>query len=364
MKVVNLLEFLNSTKILQTLNCASCDALEVNVLDLLSEEEQFVQSIDLGLVYVQKTTMENAILVDGIQRILSVSLLLHAICECYKKTSIKNDRAIEYIKSNYLMFGDKMRLRLPHDSQLIYEKIVNGERLSGKEKNNPIFIMLHNMWVQIKEQSLQAGDILTMLNKVVITLVDVEYVSLRDVYISLNKDKRELNQFLLLEDFFVHKNLQKGWEVLKSVFSDKEYDLSSFLRDFFVTKFNFKEYSDQKLYEYFVNYYETMLQYISKEDIVQKIINSAKLYRDLVNVNFEDEEIKRAFIKIKMHKGEDTYAYLLNVYQDYIDENITKATFLEILSTIDEYLQNRLKTPNDVSFNELIKYLNAFITCK
>ena len=32
---------------------------------------------------------------------------------------------------------------------------------------------------------------------------------------------------------------------------------------------------------------------ISKEDIVQKIINSAKLYRDLVNVNFEDEEIKK-----------------------------------------------------------------------
>ena len=31
---------------------------------------------------------------------------------------------------------------------------------------------------------------------------------------------------------------------------------------------------------------------------------------------------------------------------------------------IDEYLKNRLKTPNTVTFNELIEYLNAFITCK
>ena len=65
-----------------------------------------------------------------------------------------------------------------------------------------------------------------------------------------------------------------------------------------------------------------------------------------------------------MHKGEDTYAYLLNIYEDYLDGIITEATLLEILSTIDEYLKNRLKNPNNVSFNELIQYLNAFLTCK
>ena len=59
-----------------------------------------------------------------------------------------------------------------------------------------------------------------------------------------------------------------------------------------------------------------------------------------------------------------SYAYILNIYEDYIDNNITEATFLEILATIDEYLRNRLKTPNNVDFNELINYLNAFITCK
>ena len=364
MKVVNLLDFLNSVKVLSTLNCASpCDA-KLNVLDLLSEEEQFVQKIDLGLIYVKYSTLQNLILIDGQQRVLSVSLLLHAICECYKKTSVKNDIAIDYIRANYLFSADKLKLRLPENEQIIYEKILTGERLSGKEKKSPIFILLHKMWSQIKQEELQAADILKMLSKINITLVEAENVQLRELYISLNKENRKINQYILIEDYLEHLELTKQWNSIKSTFRKKEADLTLFFKDFFTTKFNFKQFNEQNLYNYFVNYFETMLQYISKQEVISKLLDAARLYSDIVNINFADEDLKKAFIQIKMHNGEDTYAYLLNVYDDYIQQNITKVTFLEILSTINEYLLNRLKTPNDVSFNELIKYLNAFITCK
>lgn len=65
-----------------------------------------------------------------------------------------------------------------------------------------------------------------------------------------------------------------------------------------------------------------------------------------------------------MHSGEDTYAYILNVYEDFVENNLSEATFLEILNTIDEYLKNRLDSGKNIEFNELIQYLNAFITCK
>ena len=42
-----------------------------------------------------------------------------------------------------------------------------------------------------------------------------------------------------------------------------------------------------------------------------------------------------------------------------------KKTASEIINTaIDEYLKNRLETGKNIEFNELIQYLNAFITCK
>ena len=65
-----------------------------------------------------------------------------------------------------------------------------------------------------------------------------------------------------------------------------------------------------------------------------------------------------------MHSGEDTYAYILDVYNDFTEGNISETTFVEILNTIADYLKNRVNSENNMEFNELIQYLNAFITCK
>ena len=178
------------------------------------------------------------------------------------------------------------------------------------------------------------------------------------------KDNSKVNQILLIEDYLKSFGLTDEWKSFKNIFNQNETDIIQFFKDFFITKFNFKEFNITRLYENFINYFETMLQYISEDVIMTKLKRTAKLYNDILNVNFANEKLRMALIQIKMHKGEDTYAYLLNIYEDFMDGNITEVTFLEILSTIDEYLKNRLKTPNDVGFNELIKYLNAFITCK
>ena len=69
-------------------------------------------------------------------------------------------------------------------------------------------------------------------------------------------------------------------------------------------------------------------------------------------------------INIKRHEGEDTYAYILSIYEDYTANNISETIFIEILHTIDEYLKRRQTSGQNIDFNELINYLNAFITCK
>ena len=89
---------------------------------------------------------------------------MHAICECYKKTSQRNDKAIKTIRSKYLFAsGKKLKLRLPEKDAELYSKIINGERLSGHEKAKPMFVLLHNFWTQIKEEKLQASKIFKML---------------------------------------------------------------------------------------------------------------------------------------------------------------------------------------------------------
>lgn len=363
METVNLLEFLNKAKDLYTLDYTVCDDKLVNFLDLMTEDETFTKSIDLGIIYLHQRNLGQYTIIDGLNRILSLSLLLHAVCECYKKTSERNDKAIRTIRTKYLLDGTKTKLRLPEEQQIIFEKILFGERLSGKEKKSPLFVLLHNFWTQIKEEKLQASNIFKMLNKIIVYIVDIENVSKRDLFYSLNKNNSKINQILLIEDYLKSLGILNQWEELKQIYNN-DSDIVQFFRDFFITKFNFKEFDTTRFYETFVNYFETMLQYMPEDALIDKIKTSAKLYSNILNVNFSNDKFRQALIQIKMHKGEDTYAYILNIYEDFVDGNITETTFLEILSTIDEYLKNRLKTPNDVSFNELIKYLNAFITCK
>lgn len=365
MEIVNLLNFLNSTKRLFTLDYATCSEDYVDFLNLITDDIQFTQKINLGIFYLNKRMNEGFTVIDGASRILSLSLLLHAICECYKKTTQKNEKAIRIIRKKYLISENKAKLRLPRDMQEIYDKILFGQRLSGKEKESSIFKLLHKYWSQIKANELQASEMFMMLRKVYVYMVNAENISKRDLYYAINSKNRVLNQTLLIKDYLQNLGIQEYWEQLEDLYDKNSLNINQFFKEYFVTKYKIGEYSDDRLYEIFVNYFETMLQYIPDEDVlISKIIKTAKLYINVVNVNLYDDKLNYALIKIKKHKGEDTYAYILNIYEDYVDNNISLSSFEEILLTIDEYLQKRLQTPNHVEFNELVNYLNAFITCK
>ena len=363
MKVVNLLEFINKAKDLYTLDYARCDNNLVNFLDLMTEDEQFTQKVDLGIIFVNQKTFDQYTIVDGVNRLLSLSLLLHAVCECYKKTTAQNEKAIKTIRSKYLLTNHRIKLHLNEKDSIIYSKIINGERLSGHEKQSAIFKLLHNFWSQIKEEKLQAANIFTMLKKVFVTLVETDNVSKRNLYYKLN-GARKLNQIALIEDYLKENGIEDDWNIIRNKYFPNESDLIQFLKDFFITKFNYKEFNPDRLYESFVNYFETMMQYMPEDTVINKMKKSAALYCNIINVNFKNDTVKQAFINIKKNSGEDTYAYILEVYEDYLDNNISETTFIEILNTIADYLKNRKNTDNKVSFNELIQYLNAFITCK
>ena len=364
MEVRNLLDFLNNVKSLYVPDYVTCNAELVNFLDKVSLDEQFTQRIDAGLIYVHERSLGSYTLVDGLNRLISLSLLLHAICECYKKTSSRNDKAIKIIRKKYLFNGTKTKLKLPEMYQDIYSKIINGERLSGKEKRSPMFVLLHSLWTQIKEYKLHASEIFKMLQKINVVVVDVENIEIRDLYYSLNNQNRELNQLILVEDYLKNLNAADFWTELKSIYKDSEKDIILFFKDFFLSKFNYRTFDKNKLYEYFVNYFETMHKYLSADDIMKKMVHSAVLYSNMLNVNIDNENIKKAMIRLKMLNCEDTYAYLLSIYDDYASGTISESTFVEILETIEDYLKKRQVTQNNVTFNELIQYLNAFITYK
>lgn len=365
MEVVNLLKFLNNVSDLYTLDFAKCNREMLNFLEVITEDEQFTRSIDLGLIYVHQRSMDQYTIVDGLNRIVSLCVLLHAVCECYKQTTPQNDKAIQTIRSKYLFSsGSKLKLHLQNDDAELYSKIINGERLSGHEKSKPMFVLLHNVWSQIKEEKIQASHIFKMLQKINVVLIDTDVVSKRDLYYRINKSNRKINQIVMIDNYLKENGVLDIWENIKSSYCIEKDDINLFLKDFFATKFSYKRFNPERLYESFVNYFETMMMYISEDTLMNNIKRSAMLYYNMLYVNFKNDAIKKAFINIKRHNGIDTYAYILSVYEDFYTGNISESIFIEILNTIDEYLKNRLNTGKNVDFNELVQYLNAIISYK
>ena len=362
MQLIKFLDLLNSTKHLYTLDCSTCDSSLIDYLEFVTIDEQIVSDINCGTIFINYTKHNHAFIVDGLRRIISLSLLLHAICECYKKTTSKNEQAIITIRNKFLITGEETKIRLPENLQKLYDKIIFGERLSDKEKLSPMFKLLHNCWTKIKEEKYQAGNIFKTLERLKVFLVNAANMPSRELFYSINKNNRELNQLSLISSYINDYSLNEHWDNIKKLYNDTESDIYLFFNKYFESKVN--NHNRLPLYEVFVNYSETMLKYMNPVDFMIKLKNSAKHFHDILNVNFSNIEIKKQFINIKLNNGEDTYSYLLNIYEDYLTEVISESTFLEILSTINEYLINRKKTPNNVSFNELIQYLNALLTCK
>ena len=306
MEIVNLLDFLNNTKSLRTLEYAKCSSKLLNILGFVAEEEQFINSIDFGVMCLYEKMDNQYVIVDGLNRFLSLSLLLHAVCECYKNTTQRNEKAIKTIRKKYLLDGSKTKLRLPAEEQVIYEKIIFGEKLSGKEKHNHIFVLLHNLWSQIKSENIQASKIFTILQKIRATIVDSSGVQPRDLYYSLNRNRDEINQLLLIENYLNSYGIKDEWQNIKLLYDDVESDIYLFFKDYFVNKFNFSKFDKNRLYEWFINYFETMLNYQKPKVIISNIYKSSKIYNNMLNVRFPDKRIRDAFIQIKFHNGEDT----------------------------------------------------------
>lgn len=363
MRAVSLLEFLNSAKDVCSLEYDECFH-PADILSLINEDEQFVQRINFGIIYVHTKIQDKYTIIGGLSGIISLSLLLHAVCECYKKTSPRNDSAIRTIRSKYLLNNKRSKLRLKPAAQELYDKIINHERLSGREKDSKMFKLLHKFWSDIKENKLQAAHIFKMLQRVFVTIVDADEIPARELYYTLHKNSPDLNQLVLIQNYLKNLGIENAWTHILEIFNHRNDDVKLFLSDYFVTKYNFSNYKREHIYENFVNYFDTMLQYIPKETLISQIKRSAGYYRDILNINISNDELKQVLINIKLHNGDDTYAYILNVFEDYMDGNISEPIFLEILKTIDEYLKNRADSQNNIDFNELIQYLNAFITCK
>lgn len=347
--------------------------------DELIESSTFSSPIFSGILIMKKND-NNYTIVDGFQRITTISLLLCALCESYKNTTKQNEEAKNKIFNRYLIGQDKPKLKLKGLEQVIYKKILSSansttifsknldEKLNEKEKEHNLVQTYQSFLAKMKDKKISGTELFRVISKIefLLVLVDDSKVSTREIYRALNKNK-DNSQINLIYDFIKQKDTEAARDWLKITNSYRDLGLQdlldSFIRDFLTIQFNGKIPNKNALYNKFKSYFAKISKYQDTKKIVKNMCKFAQYYLRIVNAYFENEEIKAQIITLNQNNGKDAYPYLMEVLDDLENGHLNSGMFLDILTMINSFITNRQENPHNatIDFANLSKELNKML---
>ena len=307
-----------------------------------------------SIVYVEKglyqiSTIPKLLLIDGQQRLATISLVLSVLTEILTKHPI-NEMSSAKLKNYYLINSDeeeekRYKLILTKSDKEALFKIIDHKELfdedSQRIKENYKFFA-----EQISENNLE--EVLHGLNKLIIIDIslDREWDNPQLIFESLNSTGLELTQADLIRNY-VLMGLEKQeqdslynnyWSLMEKSFGYAKYSalFDRFMRDYLTIKTgkipNIKDvYSAFKLYA----------QNKDINEIVADVYKYSKYFVSMALEKEQDNEIKEIFFDINTLEVDVSYPFLLQIYEDYKQERITKEEFIQILRYIENYVFRR-----------------------
>lgn len=359
-KTLNLLDILNKSQVLYSTDYSGEFQAPADLLETILENSNSNEPIINGIMFLQKTSSRSYLVVDGMKRIIQFSLLLHALCECYKLTNEKNDHAIELIKKRYLFFGKHTKIHLHGYEKIIYEKLVKYERMTDEEKEHPMFKNLHEYWAKIKMNNISATKLFEEIKKinVLACVYESSDIENRDIYQYLNCNNPNIEELLLITDF-IKENSDEGlkiWYRILDLYKNvglKGY-FKYFIRDFLTIQRNGIIPKANELYMSFKRYYKRLEPNMKVEDFFRHIEKFAKYYLKILQADFENEEVKSLVATINEGDMQETYPYLLEVLDDVENGRLTDETFVQLLNTVIAFI----KEQRNGNFTSTINFAN------
>lgn len=357
-KTTKLLDLIQKTQVFYSTEYSGEFQAPADLLELILENSETKEALINGVMFFKKIENNSLLVIDGMKRLISLSLLLHAICECYKLTNNKNIHAIDLIKKRFLFneFGTKIRLN--GYEKHIYEKIINYEKMTDEEKEHPMFKTLHEFWAKIKMNNLSATQLFNQIKQIKILEVNCDdcEIESRDLYQFLNCNNERIEEIQLITNFIEEKAKDEAFHWYEIVDMFKNADMMRkfryFLVDFLTIQKNGIIPKENELYISFKKYYLRMLANgITIEDLFKTLKNTAKNYIKISTADFNNKNIKQRIVTIKENNMYETFPYLLEVTDDYLNDRITDETFCQLLDTVILFIAEQRSGNYESSIN-------------
>lgn len=328
------------------------------------KQNHFIGSI----VYIDMGTPagrpQQLLLIDGQQRLTTISILLCAIKDYVQKFNLETKLInLAKIKNQFLYNSDEIdedryKLLLNVQDKETYIKLIDNTIFTVNKPATNIIKCYEFFYEHIEDFIKQDGQIdeiyagIFKLSLVSISL-DKDSDNPQMIFESMNSTGKDLSQTDLLRNYLLmdltpekQTRLYKTyWKPMEELFGEDIYknDVNKFdyfIRDFLTLKSDTGYICKiNNVYENFKRYY--LDNNCEKFAVFKDLFTYAKYYACIDLLQENDNELKLYWQEFKKLDSHVVYPFLLKLYDDYSRQILIKEDFKKILQVVISYLWRR-----------------------
>lgn len=328
------------------------------------KQNHFIGSI----VYIDMGTPagrpQQLLLIDGQQRLTTISILLCAIKDYVQKFNLETKLInLAKIKNQFLYNSDEIdedryKLLLNVQDKETYIKLIDNTIFTVNKPATNIIKCYEFFYERIEDFIKQHGQIdeiyagIFKLSLVSISL-DKDSDNPQMIFESMNSTGKDLSQTDLLRNYLLmdltpekQTRLYKTyWKPMEELFGEDIYknDVNKFdyfIRDFLTLKSDTGYICKiNNVYENFKRYY--LDNNCEKFAVLKDLFTYAKYYACIDLLQEKDDELKLYWQEFKKLDSHVVYPFLLKLYDDYSRQILIKEDFKKIFQVVISYLWRR-----------------------
>ena len=299
------------------------------------------------------------LLIDGQQRLTTIFVLLTLLRN--KAREMQNQEFAEEINNTLLVNpykkdNDFYKLMPTQVDRGAYKNFINGKPNESENQLTRAYTFFEKKLRQVQFEHEKLKKIITSYFSVVSIVLDADdnpYL----VFESLNAKGRPLTQADLIRNYFfmrIHIDKQDEvyndyWQPMQTALNDS---LTEYIRHFLMRDGSIIKQNDV---------YYALKERVSPTntiDYLKELQKYSVYYQRLIYPEFEpEEELQKYFRRLNRIEVTTAYPLLLNIYGDCAENKISKADFISILKTLENYLIRRFVC--NVPTNQLNKIFPA-----
>lgn len=315
-----------------------------------------------SIVYVEQglsqvTHQAPLLVIDGQQRLTTVSLLIEALARALGEgepvDGFSAAKLRHYYLSNPLESGDRyFKLLLSQTDNASLKAVIKNT----EQPNEPSLRVTQNFALFTELLAGQKGDLVPVCRGLA-KLVVVDIALSRDqdnpqlIFESMNSTGKELSQADLIRNYILMglepaiqtRLYEDYWRPMELDFGQEAYgtQFDSFMRHYLTVRTGDIP-REREVYEAFKDYSRTMpVQGAGIEALVKEIRAFARYFCALALGREPDATLRLAFHDLRELKVDVAYPFLLELYHDYATDTLSAADFAAAVRLVEAYVFRR-----------------------